>query len=176
LILFKLKKEKIMTRPFKQLTDKMSFERQAQIEEQIQEELDTMPIPNEACPCLHTTPCDPQCTCVNSNMSAGCLRCCSYGSPEQQELAARHLAKLIDAKPHSVYLPGAYSPWDYADADDRDCLIPDDVQLSINSGADKLVVWRAVLQAMSKDAFVGVSATDPMECARVALRMTKEKQ
>lgn len=47
-----------------------------------------------ACPCLHITPCDPDCTCVNPYMSRGCNRCCTYGSPEQQVEAAKRLAGI----------------------------------------------------------------------------------
>jgi len=56
---------------------------------------DAMPQPG-ACPCLHTVPCNPQCTCVTPVMSFGCLRCCSYGSPDQQQAMAKHLASAID--------------------------------------------------------------------------------
>lgn len=56
---------------------------------------------NEACPCLHTTPCHPDCTCVNQFSSRGCTRCCSYGSKEQQKAKAEHLAKIIDKFPLS---------------------------------------------------------------------------
>lgn len=52
--------------------------------------------PARACPCLHTTPCQPDCTCVTPVMSAGCLRCCSYGSPDQRQAMAKHLASAID--------------------------------------------------------------------------------
>lgn len=48
--------------------------------------------PHKACPCLHTTPCDPRCTCVVSVSSRGCTRCCSYGNAEQQKAMAEHLA------------------------------------------------------------------------------------
>ncbi len=48
----------------------------------------------EACPCLHTTPCDPRCTCVEPLSSTGCSRCCSYGRKAQQIIAAEHLAAL----------------------------------------------------------------------------------
>lgn len=51
--------------------------------------------PHGGCPCLHTTPCDPQCTCVHPYMSAGCRRCASYGSPEQQKAAAEHIAAAL---------------------------------------------------------------------------------
>lgn len=47
---------------------------------------------HKACPCLHTTPCDPRCTCVSPSSSFGCRRCCSYGSPEQQRVRAEYLA------------------------------------------------------------------------------------
>lgn len=50
----------------------------------------------KACPCLHTTPCDPTCTCVNPYSSKGCRRCCSYGSPEQQKAMAEYLVSKID--------------------------------------------------------------------------------
>ena len=46
-----------------------------------------------SCPCVHTTPCDPDCTCVNPWMSRGCARCCSYGSLERRKLMAEHLAR-----------------------------------------------------------------------------------
>lgn len=46
-----------------------------------------------ACPCLHTTPCDPRCTCVDLASSRGCSRCCTYGSPEQQRAAAERLVR-----------------------------------------------------------------------------------
>lgn len=46
---------------------------------------------HRGCPCLHTAPCDPRCTCVNPASSRGCRRCCSYGSPQQQAARAEHL-------------------------------------------------------------------------------------
>jgi hypothetical protein len=51
---------------------------------------------DKACPCLHTTPCSPDCTCVKPFSFRGCSRCCSYGSKEQRRLTAEHLAKKID--------------------------------------------------------------------------------
>ena len=51
---------------------------------------------HQSCPCLHTTPCQPRCTCVHGGSSSGCYRCCSYGSKEQQKHAAERLAKKID--------------------------------------------------------------------------------
>lgn len=51
----------------------------------------------KACPCLHTTPCNKDCTCVKPYMSRGCRRCCTYGSPEQQKAMAEHLARAIDS-------------------------------------------------------------------------------
>lgn len=50
----------------------------------------------DGCPCRHTTPCHPGCTCVNPASSVGCGRCCSYGSPEQQKTAAEWIAKGVD--------------------------------------------------------------------------------
>lgn len=49
--------------------------------------------PRGGCPCLYTTPCDPDCTCVNWPMSRGCERCCTYGSLEQREAQAKELAE-----------------------------------------------------------------------------------
>lgn len=48
--------------------------------------------PTRACPCLHTTPCHPYCTCAVRTSSRGCLRCCTYGSRDQQRQMAEHLA------------------------------------------------------------------------------------
>src|SRR4051812_34248416 len=48
-----------------------------------------------ACPCLHTTPCDPRCTCVMPASSSGCRRCCSYGSTEQQRVKAERLVRSV---------------------------------------------------------------------------------
>jgi hypothetical protein len=45
----------------------------------------------EGCPCIYTTPCHPDCTCVNHYMSRGCERCCTYGSFEQRTRMAEHL-------------------------------------------------------------------------------------
>ncbi len=47
------------------------------------------------CPCKHTTPCNPRCTCVMPGSSSGCARCCSYGSKEQQRAMAERLAALV---------------------------------------------------------------------------------
>lgn len=49
------------------------------------------------CPCRHTTPCQPRCTCAMPGSSSGCRRCCTYGSKEQRESMARHLAEILDA-------------------------------------------------------------------------------
>ena len=54
------------------------------------------------CPCLHTTPCDPSCTCLHPASSRGCRRCCTYGSKDQKETRARHLAAAIDAAPRDA--------------------------------------------------------------------------
>lgn len=51
----------------------------------------------DGCPCKHTTPCITEgtgCTCVNGFSSYGCLRCCKYGSAEQQKSKAELLASL----------------------------------------------------------------------------------
>jgi hypothetical protein len=49
-----------------------------------------------ACPCLHTTPCHPRCTCVSPVSSSGCRRCCSYGSPDQQRTMAEELVARLE--------------------------------------------------------------------------------
>ncbi len=49
------------------------------------------------CPCRHTTPCQPNCTCAKSMMSHGCRRCCRYGSKQQQVAMAEHLAAMHEA-------------------------------------------------------------------------------
>lgn len=64
-------------------------------------------VENEACPCLHTTPCHKDCTCVNQLSSRGCDRCCTYGSVEQQKKKASWLAKIIDAEVRRVKLEKA---------------------------------------------------------------------
>ena len=40
------------------------------------------------CPCSFGSPCHPKCSCANPNMSFGCMRCCSYGSQDQQNNSA----------------------------------------------------------------------------------------
>ena len=53
------------------------------------------------CPCQHVTPCRTDCSCVHPTSTAGCRRCCSWGSPEQQLATAKRLAEqeeeLIEA-------------------------------------------------------------------------------
>ena|SRR3990167_7045856 len=48
------------------------------------------------CPCLHTVPCSPQCSCATPVMSGGCSRCCSYGSAEQRHEQAERLTRNPD--------------------------------------------------------------------------------
>lgn len=55
-------------------------------------------IVHRACPCLHITPCDPNCTCLHPESSRGCRRCASYGSKDQRRKMAEHLAERIDGK------------------------------------------------------------------------------
>ena len=50
------------------------------------------------CPCLYTTPCQPNCTCVMPFSSRGCERCCSYGSLEQRQAKAQALAAAYDER------------------------------------------------------------------------------
>ena len=51
----------------------------------------------QSCPCLYTTPCHPDCPCLNPFMSRPCRRCCSVGNPEQRKVHAEWLARKIDA-------------------------------------------------------------------------------
>jgi hypothetical protein len=64
-----------------------------------------------SCPCKHTTPCSDQCSCTHPGSSAGCRRCCAYGSPEQQKAKAESivatLAKLQDFQAAVAYELGA---------------------------------------------------------------------
>lgn len=63
---------------------------------------------NESCPCVHTTPCRDNCTCVHPYSSAGCARCCSYGSPDQQRMNAERIAAALSERvwvPMSEKLP-----------------------------------------------------------------------
>lgn len=49
------------------------------------------------CPCELARPCiDGGCTCSNGFLSYGCLRCASYGSPEQKQERAEALADAWD--------------------------------------------------------------------------------
>ena len=48
------------------------------------------------CPCLHTVPCSPQCSCANQLLSGGCTRCCNYGSAEQRHEQAERLTRNQD--------------------------------------------------------------------------------
>lgn len=50
------------------------------------------------CPCEHVQPCKDTCSCANPIMSGGCMRCATYGSPEQQERAAAIIAETIDTR------------------------------------------------------------------------------
>lgn len=64
--------------------------------EEISTRLEQLGKPRQSCPCLHTTPCHEDCTCIKPFMSRGCRRCCSYGSEEQQQKKAERLAHAID--------------------------------------------------------------------------------
>ncbi len=48
------------------------------------------------CPCQHTTPCHPRCTCVMPYSSRGCERCCSYGSLTQRKENAERIAMKMN--------------------------------------------------------------------------------
>lgn len=45
----------------------------------------------KACPCEFGEPCSGHCTCANQFASGGCMRCCRYGSEEQQKAAAKRI-------------------------------------------------------------------------------------
>ena len=53
---------------------------------------------SETCPCSfpEIEPCMEDCSCANQFMSAGCARCCSYGSREQRLSNARRLVRIIE--------------------------------------------------------------------------------
>lgn len=51
---------------------------------------------NRSCPCAHTAPCQENCPCTGAPTSFTCERCCSYGSPEQQQRKATALANLFE--------------------------------------------------------------------------------
>lgn len=73
----------------KQATTNQDKERIRELERQLAEA-------NDGCPCRHTTPCRPRCTCIMSGSSAGCLRCTKYGSKKQKKAVAKILATYID--------------------------------------------------------------------------------
>ena len=50
------------------------------------------------CPCTIIKPCKHTCTCANSHMSGGCMRCATYGSEEQRRAAAEGIATAIDGR------------------------------------------------------------------------------
>jgi hypothetical protein len=50
---------------------------------------------NDGCPCLYTTPCGQNCTCVDAFKSGGCLFCCSHGSWEQRREKARRIRRAL---------------------------------------------------------------------------------
>jgi hypothetical protein len=57
------------------------------------------------CPCTLTTPCGPNCTCSDIDLSGGCLRCCAYGSLEQRKAMAVWLASKPNPGSHYSKLP-----------------------------------------------------------------------
>jgi hypothetical protein len=62
-------------------------------------------------------------------MSAGCRRCASYGSPEQQKAAAEHIAAAVafyDARPRTFaeVLAETMADQSFLDACDNPCPIP----------------------------------------------------
>ena len=51
----------------------------------------------DGCPCTvpGTIPCSTACSCVNPLLSGGCLRCAKYGSLEQRQRRAQHIAERL---------------------------------------------------------------------------------
>lgn len=70
---------------------------------------------SEACPCLHTTPCQSNCSCVRPHMSHGCLRCCSYGSKEQQKARAEAIVAEVTQLREIVKMFAEYATCDIED-------------------------------------------------------------
>jgi len=85
----------VATRAARDKADEVIRELRAQLLNRTESNAMTME-DHKACPCLHTTPCGPGCTCVMPGSSNGCRRCCSYGSKERQKIKAIWLAQLID--------------------------------------------------------------------------------
>jgi hypothetical protein len=106
----------------------------------------------DACPCRHTTPCLPRCTCVNLESSTGCLRCAKYGSKKQQKAVAERLATYIDngarLQDFEKRLDDANDViWDEADPYTND----GDVEHVIHSHADTLPErFRKLVAAIDK--------------------------
>lgn len=61
------------------------------------------PSDKSSCPCVWTTPCQPNCSCVTRGSSHGCTRCCRYGSLEQR----RAMAEVIVARERAPAAPAA---------------------------------------------------------------------
>lgn len=64
---------------------------------------EVIPPTSERCPCEfpEIEACSSNCSCAHPVMSAGCARCCTYGSRDQRLAAARHLVPA--------------TPWVYGD-------------------------------------------------------------
>lgn len=50
----------------------------------------------KSCPCEFGNPCRDYCSCANPLKSGGCLRCCKYGSKEEQEKMAAAIIAVED--------------------------------------------------------------------------------
>lgn len=61
-----------------------------------------------SCPCCYTTPCHPNCTCVNPSMSTGCNRCCRYGSTGQRKAQAERIVAELARARAAVEVAEAY--------------------------------------------------------------------
>jgi hypothetical protein len=65
-----------------------------------------------SCPCTHGVgQCQAACSCANPLMSGGCDFCCTYGSKEQQKVAAEQLLRIYRASRRMrQFVPAAENP------------------------------------------------------------------
>lgn len=70
---------------------------------------------NATCACELARPCQEMCSCAEPFMSGGCQRCATYGSQEQQLLAAEAIAAAFD-KLNDLTTPGRYMILDLSQA------------------------------------------------------------
>lgn len=103
------------------------------------------------CPCEHTTPCHPDCTCINHFMSRGCERCCRYGSSEQQKAMAEYLV----AEESLAYIRGLEAALEAAESqclDKETALANGEYRTGQYRGADDccIMIQRLIDEAVKK--------------------------